>query len=147
MPVSLPDPLPPLTAAELEALVAALDPVLDGFGAGDSCLDDAAAYLARLGLIETSAGCSAATTGSSVAAAHSSDSAGEGAMGLARAESDATDTEHGLQEEGPSALATWLTCWRQDGGNRQTLRRLLSTLLAAQTDLDGQKHPARPSND
>jgi hypothetical protein len=43
------DPLPALSLAELETLLAALDPRLDGFGEGESCLDDAMAYLARLG--------------------------------------------------------------------------------------------------
>jgi hypothetical protein len=45
-----PEPLPRLSTAELETLLAALDPLLDGFGAGTSCLDDALAYLARLGI-------------------------------------------------------------------------------------------------
>lgn len=44
------DPLPALEIAELEILLAALDPRLDGFGEGESCLDDALAYLARLGI-------------------------------------------------------------------------------------------------
>ena len=35
---------------ELETLLAALDPRLDGFGNGGSCLDDARAFLARLGI-------------------------------------------------------------------------------------------------
>lgn len=43
-----PDPLPSLSSPELETLLAALDPRLDGFGAGDSCLDDASAFLERL---------------------------------------------------------------------------------------------------
>lgn len=43
------DPLPKLAHAELETLLAALDPRLDGFGEGESCLDDASAYLERLG--------------------------------------------------------------------------------------------------
>lgn len=42
--------LPQLSAAQLEILQQALDPRLDGFGQGDSCLDDASAFLARLGL-------------------------------------------------------------------------------------------------
>jgi len=50
------DPLPPLSLAELEMLLAALDPRLDGFGAGESCLDDALAYLARLGVPQGDAG-------------------------------------------------------------------------------------------
>lgn len=44
------DPLPRLSRAELETLLAALDPLLDGFGKGGSCLDDARAYLGRLGI-------------------------------------------------------------------------------------------------
>jgi len=43
-----PDPLPSLSSPDLETLLAALDPRLDGFGAGDSCLDDASAFLERL---------------------------------------------------------------------------------------------------
>jgi len=103
--VSLPDPLPPLTAAEIEALVAALDPLLDGFGEGESCLDDAAAYLSRLGL-----------TGST---------GGSAAPGKTEASTPA--------DPGSSALTIWLERWRQEGGNRQTLRLLLSTLQAWQT--------------
>jgi len=106
--VSLPDPLPPLTAAEIEALVAALDPLLDGFGEGESCLDDAAAYLSRLGLTD-----STGSTGGSAAPG--------------RPEPSAPD------DPGTSALTIWLERWRQEGGNRQTLRLLLSTLQAWQT--------------
>jgi hypothetical protein len=43
------DPLPVLSTVELETLLAALDPLLDGFGDGASCLDDARAFLHRLG--------------------------------------------------------------------------------------------------
>ena len=43
------DPLPVLSTVELETLLAALDPLLDGFGDGASCLDDARAVLHRLG--------------------------------------------------------------------------------------------------
>lgn len=50
------DPLPPLSLAELETLLAALDPRLDGFGEGESCLDDALAYLARLGIPQSDQG-------------------------------------------------------------------------------------------
>jgi hypothetical protein len=50
------DPLPPLSLAELETLLAALDPRLDGFGEGESCLDDALAYLARLGVPQSKEG-------------------------------------------------------------------------------------------
>lgn len=44
--------LPVLSASQLEILQQALDPRLDGFGQGDSCLDDASAFLARLALSE-----------------------------------------------------------------------------------------------
>jgi hypothetical protein len=44
------EPLPELSTAELETLLAALDPLLDGFGDGGSCLDDASAFLERLGM-------------------------------------------------------------------------------------------------
>ena len=43
------EPLPELTTADLELLQTALDPRLDGFGDGGSCLDDARAFLERLG--------------------------------------------------------------------------------------------------
>ena len=43
------DPLPVLSTVDLETLLAALDPLLDGFGDGASCLDDARAFLHRLG--------------------------------------------------------------------------------------------------
>jgi len=55
-PMAPDDPLPPLSLAELETLLAALDPRLDGFGEGESCLDDALAYLARLGVPQSDAG-------------------------------------------------------------------------------------------
>ena len=42
--------LPSLSNGQLETLLAALDPRLEGFGSGDSELDDAVAYIARLGL-------------------------------------------------------------------------------------------------
>ncbi|MFM7170527.1 MAG: hypothetical protein ACKOPT_08790 [Cyanobium sp.] len=42
------DLLPRLSTTGLETLLASLDPLLDGFGAGPSCLDDALAYLNRL---------------------------------------------------------------------------------------------------
>ena len=53
MPMAPDVPLPTLSLAELETLLAALDPRLDGFGEGKSCLDDALAYLARLGVPPT----------------------------------------------------------------------------------------------
>lgn len=84
------DPLPPLSTAGLETLLAALDPLLDGFGKGESCLDDASAFLARLG-------CGAATGGG---------------------------------DDGAEPLGEWVERWRQAGGNRQTLRLMVSTLLA-----------------
>ena len=56
VPMAPDDPLPPLSLAELETLLAALDPRLDGFGEGESCLDDALAYLARLGVPQSEQG-------------------------------------------------------------------------------------------
>lgn len=80
--------LPSLSNVELETLHAALDPLLDGFGEGQSCLDDASAFLARLGIATESTG------------------------------------------DGPAApQMQWLDSWRQAGGNRQTLRLMISTLL------------------
>ncbi len=83
------EPLPALSTSDLETLHAALDPLLDGFGEGDSCLDDASAFLARLGI---------------------------------------------ASESGPDGLAPplmqWLESWRRAGGNRQTLRLMVTTLLA-----------------
>jgi hypothetical protein len=84
------DPLPTLSHDELETLQAALDPLLDGFGASGSCLDDALAYLERLGVVSDGAG----------------------------------------GEPGPSALRLWIERWREAGGNRQTLRVMVATLLA-----------------
>ncbi len=75
---------------ELETLWDALDPLLDGFGAGESCLDDASAFLARLGI--------------------QAQGDGEAATG--------------------SPLHQWLERWRAAGGNRQTLRLMVRTLLA-----------------
>lgn len=88
---AVPDPLPMLSTAELETLLTALDPLLDGFGEGGSCLDDASAYLARLGI------------------------------GIGSGE--------GETSEGSSMLQ-WIERWREAGGNRQTLRLLVTTLLA-----------------
>ena len=87
--MSVPDPLPPLTRAELETLLSSLDPLLDGFGEGSSCLDDATAYLARLGIHNPKAG--------------------------------------GMEE---SPLIHWIRLWKEAGGNRQTLRLMVSTMLA-----------------
>jgi hypothetical protein len=86
-----PDPLPELNVEELETLWDALDPVLDGFGAGESCLDDASAFLARLGI--------------------QAQGPGEGETG--------------------SPLLQWLERWRAAGGNRETLRLMVRTLLAS----------------
>jgi len=87
--MSVPDPLPSLTTAELETLLSSLDPLLDGFGEGGSCLDDATAYLARLGI-------------------HT--------------------PKDGDVEESP--LIHWIRNWKEAGGNRQTLRLMVSTILA-----------------
>ena len=83
------EPLPALSNADLETLHAALDPLLAGFGEGESCLDDASAFLARLGI--------------------------------------ATESD---PEELAPPLMQWLESWRQAGGTRQTLRLMVSTLLA-----------------
>lgn len=40
--------LKPLSLAAMEILLTSLDPRLEGFGEGPSCLDDARAFLARL---------------------------------------------------------------------------------------------------
>ena len=94
------DPLPTLSTADLETLQTALDPLLDGFGDGASCLDDARAFLERLG-------------------------------------------ENG---QGSEALQEWLRSWQDAGGNRATLRLMVSTLLAeraatSQGDGDGAAGP------
>lgn len=94
------EPLPPLSRDELETLLAALDPLLDGFGAGASCLDDAWAFLARLGMV--------------------------------------SDAGSAVEPESP--LSVWLARWREAGGNRQTLRLLVATLLAATAP--GREEPA-----
>lgn len=91
-PMDLGSPLRPLSPAGLEILLAALDPLLDGFGEGPSCLDDARAYLERL----------AASTGPR--------------------EEGTSETETGIMEE-------WIEAWRAAGGNRQTLRLMVQTLL------------------
>jgi hypothetical protein len=82
--------LKPLSLVDLETLLAALDPRLEGFGAGPSCLDDARAFLARLA--------------------------------------------SGGGEEGPvadmEAMEEWIEIWRSAGGNRQTLRLMVQTVMA-----------------
>ncbi len=83
----------PLSLVDLETLLAALDPRLDGFGSGPSCLDDARAFLARLA---------------------SGGSAGGG-------EEPTADME---------AMEEWIEIWRSAGGNRQTLRLMVRTLMA-----------------
>ncbi|MFM7236431.1 MAG: hypothetical protein ACKOYK_06645 [Cyanobium sp.] len=85
-------PLGPLSLAALETLLAALDPRLDGFGEGPSCLDDARAYLNRL-----------------------AGSPGHGEEG------GAMDT---------TTMVVWIESWRAAGGNRQTLRLMVQTLIA-----------------
>jgi hypothetical protein len=85
--------LRPLPLEDLETLLAALDPRLEGFGAGPSCLDDARAFLARLA--------SGASTGG---------------------EEGSTTTIAAMEE--------WIETWRAAGGNRQTLRILVQTLMA-----------------
>lgn len=90
----MPDPLPTLTTAELETLLSSLDPLLDGFGEGDSCLDDASAYLARLGI-------------------------------------QSCDQNAGNEP----ALMGWIRNWREAGGNRQTLRLMVSTILSERSPL------------
>ncbi len=85
--------LRPLSLVDLETLLAALDPRLDGFGSGPSCLDDARAFLARL----------------------------------------ARGTSNGGSEEPVAdleAMEDWIETWRSAGGNRQTLRLMVQTLLA-----------------
>ncbi|MFN9622840.1 MAG: hypothetical protein ACK587_08425 [Cyanobacteriota bacterium] len=90
--------LPPLSLVDMETLLAALDPRLDGFGSGPSCLDDALAFLARLA------------------------SGGSGSGGS------------GGGEAGPvammKAMEEWIEIWRSAGGNRQTLRLMVQTLMA-----------------
>jgi hypothetical protein len=85
--------LPRLSLPAMETLLAALDPRLDGFGEGPSCLDDARAYLSRL--------------------AAGTEDEGEGAS--------SAETE---------TLAEWIETWRAAGGNRQTLRLMVQTLMA-----------------
>jgi hypothetical protein len=96
--------LPPLSVVEMETLLAALDPRLDGFGSGPSCLDDARAFLARLA--------------------------------------------SGGGQEGPGAdmeaMEGWIEIWRSAGGNRQTLRLMVQTLMAerlGQTRLENMPAP------
>ena len=103
------DPLPALAIAELEVLLAALDPRLDGFGEGESCLDDAVAYLARLGITP----------------AQSPAKAGMAADG-APAEGEPP------AEEAQPPLLRWIEGWRAAGGDRRTLRLMVATLLAQQ---------------
>jgi hypothetical protein len=100
------DPLPSLALAELEILLAALDPRLDGFSEGESCLDDALAYLARLGIAPP-------------------------AVGVSQGAGIAPDPAGG---EGSAAalppLIRWIESWRAAGGDRRTLRLMVATLLA-----------------
>ena len=90
--LATPDLPKPLSLADMEILLAALDPRLEGFGAGPSCLDDARAFLARL-------------------ASGTSASGNEGPV---------ADT---------AAMEEWIEMWRSAGGNRQTLRLMVQTLM------------------
>lgn len=85
--------LKPLSLVDMETLLAALDPRLEGFGAGPSCLDDARAFLARL---------ASSTSGNPE-------------------DDSVADTE---------AMEEWIEIWRAAGGNRQTLRLMVQTLMA-----------------
>ena len=85
--------LKPLSLVDMETLLAALDPRLEGFGAGPSCLDDARAFLARL---------ASGTSGNPD-------------------DDPVADTE---------AMGEWIEIWRAAGGNRQTLRLMVQTLMA-----------------
>ncbi|MEB3318058.1 MAG: hypothetical protein VKO39_07960 [Cyanobacteriota bacterium] len=85
--------LKPLSLVDLETLLAALDPRLEGFGSGPSCLDDARAFLARL-------------------ASGSNGDGGDGPLA------------------DPEAMEEWIEIWRSAGGNRQTLRLLVQTVMA-----------------
>ena len=76
-----------------------MDPLLDGFGEGGSCLDDAQAFLDRL----------------------------------------AANGEKG------AALQQWLESWRAAGGNRATLRLMVSTLLAERSVLQDGAEETTPS--
>lgn len=97
------DPLPALSTADLELLQTALDPRLDGFGDGGSCLDDARAFLERLG--------------------------GDGQI--------SRELQH------------WLASWQTAGGNRDTLRLMVSTLLAERgvSALETAGHAPEPDAD
>ncbi len=96
--------LRPLSLVDLETLLAALDPRLDGFGSGPSCLDDARAFLARLA-----------------------------SGGNAGGEEGATADMEAMEE--------WIEIWRSAGGNRQTLRLMVRTLMAERL---GQANGERP---
>ncbi|MEB3259889.1 MAG: hypothetical protein VKP63_04590 [Cyanobacteriota bacterium] len=109
--------LQPLSLGDLETLLAALDPRLDGFGSGPSCLDDARAFLARL---------AGSTSGST-----------------SGAETPQANVE---------AMEDWIETWRSAGGNRQTLRLMVQTLLAERLarspvddDRDGERQGATPT--
>jgi len=106
VPMAPDDPLPSLGVADLEILLAALDPRLDGFGEGESCLDDALAYLARLGIAPPEVG------------------VGDGA-GIAPEPAGGEGGAAGLPP-----LLRWIEGWRAAGGDRRTLRLMVATLLA-----------------
>ena len=91
--LSMTDPLPHLSTADLETLLAALDPRLEGFGEGENCLDDASAFLARL------------------------------------------DLKDGRGGDTPiQPMVEWIERWRATGGSRDTLRLMVSTVLAQMQD-------------
>lgn len=98
--------LSPLSLEAMETLLAALDPRLDGFGEGPSCLDDARAYLNRL----------ASCTGKD---------------------------EEENREADTAIMAEWIETWRAAGGNRQTLRLLVQTLLAERLGKEGEEPSAK----
>ncbi|MFN6340351.1 MAG: hypothetical protein ACK41W_16735 [Cyanobacteriota bacterium] len=102
-------PLRPLSLAALETLLAALDPRLDGFGEGPSCLDDALAFLARL------------------------------ANGASEQGADGGETEN-------ERMAEWIETWRAAGGNRQTLRLLVQSLIAERRGTPAEDQPPQSSS-
>lgn len=102
--LTMAEALPRLSLPGLETLLASLDPLLDGFGEGPSCLDDALAYLNRL----TSSG-------------------GNG-----------DDAENEAE-----AISQWIEIWRGAGGNRQTLRLMVQTLVAERRDRDKATEPEK----
>jgi hypothetical protein len=99
--------LQPLSLKDMETLLAALDPRLEGFGEGPSCLDDARAFLARL------------------------------ASSRSPADEEGTATNIAAMED-------WIESWRTAGGNRQTLRILVQTLIAERLGSERTGSPMGP---